>query len=195
MKSPFRQQTVSTETALPLAHPVTGDSMEILHSPCEANPTLRVRFQIAPQSAGAPPLHFHRVITETFRVEAGALWMQIGRETRQLHAGEQVTVLPGMAHRFWNPNPRDTVTFVTEVTPGADFERFLRGMYDLACSGRANAQGMPRELRHWHSLLRDADLWFPAVPVRLQKMARGLLRVLAEERQGVLPMVTLVPFF
>ena len=49
-----------------------------------------------------PPLHVHRLVSETFLVVDGEVTFRTGGDTRKLGAGELAFVPPGVAHTFSN---------------------------------------------------------------------------------------------
>lgn len=167
-----------------LDNPVTGDRIEFLSSPLhgDAGPLI-YRCRLAPRSKGSP-LHLHRTIAETFRVEQGLLEMEIGAAgaERTLFPGEQVELAPGTAHSFCNPLS-EPVVFVSTATPGVQFEKFLRAMYGLAADGRTNSDGMPTDPRALALTLHYADLVVPAVPRGVQGALIGALTGLARLTQ------------
>jgi mannose-6-phosphate isomerase-like protein (cupin superfamily) len=163
-----------------IRNPITGDSLEFLASPLQGDAgPLVYRCSLAPNANGSP-LHMHRRISETFSVEQGELSVEIGRagQTRVLGPGDSVAIAPGQAHSFKNALDEPTV-FVATVTPGAEFEKFLRTMYGLAADGRTNAVGMPTDPRTIALTLHYADLVLPNVPLSLQRTLIGSLVHLA----------------
>ena len=87
-----------------------------------------------------------------------------------MHAGEIVSVEPGMPHKFWNAGD-DEVRFICTVTPALQFERLIKTMYLLAAAGKTNRKGMPNPLRlapianhHFD------DVRLPLIPQSLQKL-------------------------
>ena len=79
----------------------------------------------------------------------------------------------------WNASDTEPAVFESEVAPGADFERFLRGMYGLAADSKTDGRGIPRNPLQFALLLRAADLVFPGVPVPLQRAVCRALCALA----------------
>ena len=49
----------------------------------------------------AHPWHFHKLKEETFIVNYGVLNIEIGKKKMNLTPGDQITVPPGIWHRFW----------------------------------------------------------------------------------------------
>jgi mannose-6-phosphate isomerase-like protein (cupin superfamily) len=158
-----------------LKNPVTGDEVA-LHDPLPrlAGDALVFTTLLPAGAAGSPP-HRHARLTETFEVIEGSVEFRIGAETRSLPAGETVTIRPGRTHGFRNASAAPALLTCT-VTPGAGFERFLRGIQAAAETGTANAAGLPRDPRRLARLLLDADFHFPVLPMGLQ---RALFRMLA----------------
>jgi mannose-6-phosphate isomerase-like protein (cupin superfamily) len=172
---------------------VTGDRVHFLNSPLhgEAGP-LVFRTHLAPHAAGSP-LHIHAGLDEQFAVERGELLMEIGgrNQWQRMASGESVDVVAGTPHSF-RSDQNDEVVFVTTVSPGTDFEKFLRGMYGLANDGRTNDSGMPGDPRALALLLEYAELAVPGIPRWLQS---GVMKALtmAARRMGV--ETDLAPYF
>ncbi len=161
-----------------IVNPQSGDRLLVLVSGEGDGPT-RLRFTLPPASPGTP-LHRHPSLEETFTVNAGRLRVAVGDANawRDLRPGESVRIAPGFLHRFWNPHA-EPVTFEAEVTPGRDFERFIRAHYGLARAGLAGAGGMPRNPLQIAVMLRWADFQVPGVPGWLQRALIGGLARLA----------------
>lgn len=163
-----------------LVNPVTGDETDILNSPLSGDTgPLIFRTRLAPNAAGSP-LHIHRTIDESFRVEQGRLSMEVaGRgDRRTLEAGERVFIPAGQAHSFRN-ELAEPVTFVSEVSPGDSFEKFLRTMYGLAADGRTDKEGVPSDPRALALALGFADLILSDLPAFLQVPLLGAMRSFA----------------
>jgi mannose-6-phosphate isomerase-like protein (cupin superfamily) len=165
---------------LSAVNPHTGDRLVVLRpAAASGGATTLLRFTLPPGASGAPA-HRHARLTERFTVVSGRLAMAAGdlRRTRILGPGESLQVGPGEPHRFWNPHGEE-VTFTSEVSPGADFERFIRVHYGLAIAGLTGASGMPRNPLHVALLLEWADFEVPGVPSVVQRAVRGVLTALA----------------
>nr|WP_247712218.1 cupin domain-containing protein [Qipengyuania qiaonensis] len=129
-----------------------------------------------PPLATGAPLHIHDTITETFAVESGALEIDLGKAgKRLLGPGEEISISPGTPHGFRNSSASETI-FVTTATPGAELERFLRTMYDLANCGRTDASGAPRNPVDLAAALAPMDMTIAPLPRALQRvLVRALL--------------------
>ena len=49
--------------------------------------------------------HVHATVSERFRVIEGRLGVRIGGRESMLEKGADVTITPGVAHNWWNPDP------------------------------------------------------------------------------------------
>ena len=161
-----------------LLNPATGDRITILSSPLMGDPGPLVFCTVLPAHAAGSPPHDHGALAETFRVESGVLAFVLDGREMDLRPGDSVHVPAGVSHGFRNA-ASEPVAFVSEVTPGEGFERFLRGMYGLAASGETNAAGMPKDPRAMALLLAEADLTLTAVPRGVQAVLGAALRTAA----------------
>lgn len=90
---------------------MTGERFEFLTSAKGAAGVFRFRWTLAGGKKG-PPEHLHDEERETFAVESGTLRIWLDGVPRDLHAGESVTVEPGVRHRFLNPTSDSVVVDV-----------------------------------------------------------------------------------
>lgn len=157
-----------------LLNPMTADEVTLLaplpHAPHDA---LVFVTRLVAGAAGSPP-HRHAHLIETFEGLDGVVTVRLGKTDVLLGRGDIVTVRPNTIHAFRNVSDRPALLKCT-VTPGARFERFLRGMQSDAEKGRTNAAGIPRDPRRLARLLLDADFHFPRVPMGLQRRLFGVL--------------------
>jgi mannose-6-phosphate isomerase-like protein (cupin superfamily) len=70
-------------------------------------------FTVAPKGK-LPVVHFRPRQTETFDIKSGEFCIKIGKETKQLKAGDHVTIDKGIAQQWWNPS--DTKPAEMKVT-------------------------------------------------------------------------------
>ena len=127
MSSDEAEQPMSRVLRLP-----TGEVVTILRS---GNDTGGATFEIEavlPPRLSGPPLHRHRVETETFWVLQGRLRVRLGARTLVLDAGDSVTVAPQTLHAFANPTDRP-VRIRMQETPAGPLEDQFRA---LAAAGR-----------------------------------------------------------
>jgi quercetin dioxygenase-like cupin family protein len=129
-----------------IENPVTGERITFLETSRETGGEAVV-IETAVQPHGfVAAKHVHPFQTEHFRVVAGTLGLQAGKDKLTLGPGETVTVEPGTAHKFWNAGEVE-VRFVCEVRPALQFESLLETMFALAADGKTNRKGMPNPLR------------------------------------------------
>lgn len=174
---PSEAQSACIIKALPreVTNAVTRDHFKLIHSAADGFESVKFQFTLPPNSTGAP-LHYHLNLVETFMVETGQLEMCLGSATNKqsIFPGKLINVPKGTLHSFNNPHPMP-VTFVSEVTPAAEFEKFIRSMYGLANDGKTNHHGLPVNFLQLAVILDFADLYVPIVPPAIQRFARKIL--------------------
>ena len=141
-----------------IVNPVTGDRMTILAASGKNKGNYaKIRFDLPPGAKGSP-LHYHTEMNETFTVLKGSLSMELGQKGNRhnMLPGESLIVPAGINHSFCNTSD-NWVTFTTENSPAAGFERFIRGLYGLAIDGKVNSEGMPTNLLQLAVLLKLSD--------------------------------------
>ena len=79
--------------------------------------------RLAPRAEG-PPLHFHRRHSDSFYVLSGRVAVRLDQEVVVVGQGGMITVPPGVAHTFFNPDPAPS-RFLNIHTPGVGFDRYL----------------------------------------------------------------------
>lgn len=163
-----------------LANPVTGHVTTILASPLSGDPGPLVFDLDLPAGAVGSPPHRHAVLRERFQVLDGMVEVLAPGGHRVLGPGEGVVVAPGETHAFRNASGAPARLRI-EVSPGHDFERFLRATHCAAVVGRTSRLGLPRDLRALAILLLAADVRFAWAPMALQRI---LLRALAALHPG-----------
>ena len=105
-----------------------------------------IEIELAP--GGGNPPHYHTNFSERFEVLEGELQVLLGTETQTLRPGETKTAYRNTLHCFKNPTDK-TVRFLVDIQPGSTgFERALQIAYGLATDGKANKQGLPKNLYH-----------------------------------------------
>ena len=163
-----------------LINPVTRDQLWFESIPIDGGSPLRFRCQIPARSRGTP-LHLHSQSDERFVCVSGSLSMQLGSRHLVLLPGDEVEVPRGMLHRFFNATD-SPVVFQSTVTPGHEFCRFLESVYGLAADGFVGPSGMPQSLLQVTVLRELSDLYFPAIPLFIQRPAFGILSRVARWR-------------
>ncbi|MFI5153206.1 MAG: cupin domain-containing protein, partial [Chitinophagales bacterium] len=99
-------------------------------------------------NSDGPPLHYHNAFSETFKVQEGILYVQVGKEKKVLNVGESVLVPAGTPHRFYNETS-DEAKFHITLQPGhTGMENFIKIFYGLASDGLTDIKGKPKKFAH-----------------------------------------------
>ena len=89
--------------------------------------------------------HVHSTCSEHFEVRAGRIAFDLDGEERTLGAGEEVTVVPGTWHRWWNAGD-DEVRIRGRVEPAIRFQEAILVFWGLCSDGLTNEEGTPPPL-------------------------------------------------
>jgi nucleoside-diphosphate-sugar epimerase/quercetin dioxygenase-like cupin family protein len=107
----------------------------------------RLRFeQTVAKGVGRAPRHVHRKQSESFLVVSGRLGIEANGVLHEIGAGESRSMLPGVAHTFWNAGDEPCVHEVT-LEPALDMEHFFEGVVTLEAQHRLPPHGRPDLLR------------------------------------------------
>jgi mannose-6-phosphate isomerase-like protein (cupin superfamily) len=157
-----------------IENPVTGDVL-IFHrtSRDTGGESVLVETVLRP-GATVAAAHVHPCQSESFRVLEGRVGMKVARKKLDLAAGEEVSVLPGTAHKFWNAGD-GPARFTCEIRPAGAFEQLIETMFGLAADGKTSKKGMPSPLRlaviarhHFD------DVRLPVIPHATQRIALAM---------------------
>ncbi|MEE8406532.1 MAG: cupin domain-containing protein [Acidimicrobiia bacterium] len=123
--------------------PTQGETFEILETPEETGDRYVARATFAPHARG-PSAHRHPGLEERFEVVSGKMELRVGRQRRELTAGQTAVVSPGVVHDLWNPTDEPAV-MVGEIVftplglrPEADVLEMLETAAGLARDGKIN---------------------------------------------------------
>ena len=89
--------------------------------------------------------HVHSYITERFEVIAGTVRFHVDGRDEVASPGQQVEVLPGVVHDWWNVGEEEAHVLV-DIRPAERFELMIQNLYGLANDGKSNARGVPKLL-------------------------------------------------
>ena len=84
---------------------------------------------------GGPATHFHRSISESFFVLAGAVKLFNGEQWTTAHPGDFLYVPEGGLHAFRNDSGEPASMLILFV-PGAPREGYFEGLAEIGASGR-----------------------------------------------------------
>ena len=160
----------------------TGERAIVLKG-TDDSPDDSIAFHVFVKPAGGVVReHAHPSLTERFRVISGQIGLKLDGEQRVLEAGADVTVPPGVSHRWWNAGS-DEAQLLVEVDHGRRYELLMCTLFGLGNDRLTNMRGMPRLLqlaviaREYRDVIRFAK---PSGPVQ-----RLLFGVLAPIGQGL----------
>jgi mannose-6-phosphate isomerase-like protein (cupin superfamily) len=162
-----------------LVNDATGESLTFVRTSADTDGQLVELECIVAPGGQVAAAHVHPRQEERFDVREGVLGLKVGRETRELIAGELAVVAPGTPHRFWNAGD-GPLRFRCEVRPALAFESLIETMFALAADGKTNRKGLPNPVRmaavarHHREVIRLAG-----VPAWLQDLGTALAMPLA----------------
>jgi hypothetical protein len=123
------------------------------------------------------PAHVHASQEERLTVICGTLGVMRGGTVYKLSAGDTIVLPPNVKHRWWNAG-EDEVYFRAEVAPAGNLEEVLEVLSGMAHDGRLNDRAMPRNPFDLANLFRLSELYWPSIPVRVQKAVLLLVSLL-----------------
>ena len=123
--------------------------------------------------------HIHPILTERFTVQRGRVGFRIDGREAVAQPGDQITVLPGVAHDWWNAGD-DEAHVLVEVHPAARFEECITDLFGLAQDGKTNANGMPNLFQAALFAHEYADVvYFTTPPRSMQRLMFALIAPIA----------------
>jgi quercetin dioxygenase-like cupin family protein len=140
-----REQTTTTPRRI--YHPIQKDYVTFLEtSASTGGKRTLAELELAPGGGNMP--HYHMTFDEHFEVLEGELEVLVGAQTHTLRPGETKIAYVNTLHCFKNPTDK-TTRFLVELRPGSTgFEQALQIAYGLATDGKANKQGLPKNIYH-----------------------------------------------
>lgn len=156
-----------------IENPGTGERITFLDVAADTRGEL-LRFDLRmPPGIGVPMAHYHPRQEERFELVSGSARFRIGGKTRTAHAGDTLTVPPGVRHRFRNDG-HDELHVVVSFRPALRTESFFEGLW----AGRLTRRGMPHPGTLIHMAPQNylEEVVVAGIPLPVQ---RALQRVLA----------------
>ena len=158
-----------------LTNHATGMSLRVLRSGAETDGALLEFGAQYPAGSAPPPAHRHPNQEERFVVLSGHLRATVNGITRDLHAGDTLTICAGETHSMWNPGAeRARVNW--QVRPALRTQEFFECVYGLTAEGGLNARGASRlldlalVLRHFR-----AEVEVTSPPLVVQRLVFGAI--------------------
>jgi len=137
-------------------NPVMNDTATFIET-AEESDGKHSLIEIELYKSDGPPLHYHKTFAERFEVIEGTLYLQAGKEQKQIKAGESFTIPAGMPHKFYNIT-NDKVRFRLVFEPGhTGMENFIKIIYSLAADGLTKKNGVPKNFAHLATILVMSD--------------------------------------
>lgn len=164
-------------------NPLTGEKALLVES-AEETAGARIVADFAVEEGGFVPggEHVHDNSSEHFEVLEGRITFVVNGEERTLGSGEQATVPPGVAHRWWNAGESE-VRGRVRVEPALRFHEAILVMWGLCADGYTNAEGRPSPLLGALLATRyRADIRFRKPPQLVQRILLPPLAALARGR-------------
>jgi quercetin dioxygenase-like cupin family protein len=154
-------------------HPIQKDYATFLETSASTNgKRTLLEIELAPGGGNVP--HYHLAFAERFEVLEGELQVLLGNQTHILRPGETKTAFANTLHNFKNPTAK-TTRFLIDIQPGSSgFEQALQIAYGLATDGKANQQGLPKNIYHLAIIFILGEGRVPGVTSLLMPMFRFL---------------------
>jgi quercetin dioxygenase-like cupin family protein len=161
-----------------IENPVSGEKITIRRIVMESgNEILKGEIHLAPRGCG-PPEHIHPIIEERFKIRSGALSAKVNGKVNKYTVGQEIVILPGVPHRWWNDTDTEIVMdFI--VQPALRLDKFLESVFALAQYGKTDDKGLPGLLQMSVIIQKYWDVVYLAKPPLLvQKIVLSVLSVL-----------------
>lgn len=141
-------------------------------------------FSVTPKGK-LPVVHFHPRQTETFEVKCGEFYIKLGKETKQLKAGDKLSIPQGIPHQWWNPSPIVTAEMTVTFEPALNTETFLEQFFGLGNDNKTKADGTPAFLQIM-AMANEYEIYIAGPPLAIQKLMAfvigGMARLLGYKK-------------
>lgn len=125
-----------------ITNQATGQVIKFIKSNKDANNGLLEMQAVYAAFSDEPPLHYHPIQKEVFKVLAGELTVRMNAEIKIYKKGEGFCIEPGVHHSMWNSGYLDTMVS-WKIFPPLQTEAFLNTLTNLANEGKTNKAGIP----------------------------------------------------
>jgi mannose-6-phosphate isomerase-like protein (cupin superfamily) len=158
----------------------TGETLTMLTSEEDSGGALQYYRVNLPAYRPSPPLHYHVAFTETFTCVEGTLDMYLGRNRGhvRLHVGENVRADIGQPHTFSNTSSSPCIMTV-ETRPAGGVVKAFQLAYGSANEGKANKDGLPRNLLIRLLFIEISQGYLPQIPLGLQRFILTLTTIVS----------------
>lgn len=76
-------------------------------------------------------IHWHKIKDETFYVNKGKVFLEIGNEKKILLPGDSIRIIPGTKHRFSGLEDSEIIEFSTHDDSSDSYRKEQSGLVDL----------------------------------------------------------------
>ncbi|HZF57322.1 MAG TPA: cupin domain-containing protein [Rubrobacter sp.] len=129
-----------------LENPVSGQHLIIrITAQDTGGELLEVESVYTKPTPSRPPVHYHPLQEERFKVLSGGLNVLVDGRERTLEEGEVLIVAPGVPHQMWAEEAGARVNWQTR--PALKTEAFFETVWGLVKDGKVNDKGVPNPLR------------------------------------------------
>lgn len=151
-----------------LRNNLTGETFRFIETAKDSDgQRLVFAFTVAP-GGRLPVMHLHPSQTERFEVQQGEFHIQLGKEVKQLKAGDTFTIDKGVPHQWWNPSAHGAVEMNVTFEPALNTETFFEQWCGLCNDGKINTKGQPSFLQIM-AMANTYELYVAGPPVPVQK--------------------------
>lgn len=128
-----------------------------------------VKLEIVLPPGGHVPMNYHRFYSESYEVVDGRLDVAVGNKKNHkvINAGEKIVAEKGVPHHYWNESD-EPVTFIVEVKPARQFEKFMRIIVALGKEHKLNKDGAPKNIFQLAMIVRLSEAYLAGLPHALQ---------------------------
>jgi quercetin dioxygenase-like cupin family protein len=124
----------------------TGQRMKFLQTAKETNGKLLEIDCFSPPTDTREPEHIHPIQENIFKIISGEVSFSVNGEISKLHPGEEISILPGVPHHFWNSGT-DTAHYLQEFRPALNISQLFQTFFALSRDGRLSKNGAPNIFR------------------------------------------------
>lgn len=124
----------------------TGQIMTFLQTGKETNNELLEIECFSPPTTAREPEHLHPIQENNFKIISGELSFSVNGNIQILKAGEEISILPGMPHHFWNSGT-ETTHYLQEFRPALTTDHLFETFFALAKNRKLSKHGAPNIFR------------------------------------------------
>jgi len=152
----------------------TGEKITWLETANDTQGKLLVfDFSVSPKGK-LPVVHFHPNQTETFEIQKGEFCIKIGKEIKQLKAGDRIIIDKGVAHQWWNPSETQAAEMKVIFEPALSTETFLEQFFGLGNDNKTKPDGTPPFLQIM-AMANKYEIYVAGPPLVIQKIMSVVL--------------------